>query len=392
MLHGKFYEANLSDGVMIMGYNIMVSNSAGALPHRATLIREANKTLSWLSTYFAPGGSQCTGDAEEKIVCAVKARGIKSKGGDGEHLQEYGLSRDAFCRIMEGLGMNTPSTDVFAAKEAPKLQRCPTYWHKGDSAWNKSWGAERWGHLYVHGAQHDSERIVNKSIADGAKGVLVLTGLGSGRLQRMMEDLLGIVLDCADLFVDNIIIESGTQDMSQDELIKAQEKDLRRVLDVVHRHQMVCKPTNASLFVKEVEFAGHVVRHGQRRPMPGKLAAVNHWERPTTISELRSFMGFCNYYLGYVRMYAELSGPLHKMLQVGKFDGRKGGKKKLAWTTEAEEAFETPKRTLLGKLGLFLMIPAKRICAPHRCIRLCRGSSPVDGLRGRFSCPSGLLE
>ena len=37
-------------------------------------------------------------------------------------------------------------------------------------------------------------------------------------------------------------------------------------------------------------------------------------------------------------MYAELSGPLHKMLQVRKFDGRKGRKKKLAWTTEAEEA------------------------------------------------------
>ena len=54
-------------------------------------------------------------------------------------------------------------------------------------------------------------------------------------------------------------------------------------------------------------------------------------------------------------MYAELSGPLHKMLQVGKFDGRKGSNKKLAWTTEAEEAFETLGRTLLGKLGLFLI-------------------------------------
>ena len=39
-------------------------------------------------------------------------------------------------------------------------------------------------------------------------------------------------------------------------------------------------------------------------------------------------------------MYAELSGPLHKVLQVRKLDGRKGGKKKLAWTAEAEEALE----------------------------------------------------
>ena len=91
--------------------------------------------------------------------------------------------------------------------------------------------------------------------------------------------------------------------------------------------------------MREVEFAGHVVGHGQRRPTPGRLVSLHHWERPQTISELRSFMRFCNYYSGYVRMYAELLGRLHKMLQVGKFDGRKGSKKKLAWSPEAQDAF-----------------------------------------------------
>ena len=153
---------------------------------------------------------------------------------------------------------------------------------------------------------------------------------GNAAFQRMMDDLPGPVRDCADPFVDDIIIRSGTEDMTEDELIEAHEKDLRRVLSEPDKHNMVCKPTKASLFVREVEFAGHVVGHGQRRPMPGKLASLHHWENPQTISELRSFMGFCNYYSGYVRMYAELSGPLHKMLQVGKFDGWKGSKKKLA--------------------------------------------------------------
>ena len=121
---------------------------------------------------------------------------------------------------------------------------------------------------------------------------------GNTVFQHMMEDLLGTVQDWPDSFVDDIIIRLDMEDMSEDELIKAHEKDLRRVLDVLDRHQMVCKPTKASLFVKEVEFAGHVVGHEQRRPIPGKLAALNHWERPTTISELRSFMEFCNYYPG----------------------------------------------------------------------------------------------
>ena len=191
------------------------------------------------------------------------------------------------------------------------------------------------------------------------KVVLMGAKNGNAAFQRMMEDLLGPVRDCADPFVDDIIIGSGTEDMTEDELIEAHEKDLRRVLSELDKHNMVCKPTKASLFVREVEFAGHVVGHGQRRPMPGKLASLRHWEKPQTISELRSFMGFCNYYSGYVRMYAELSGPLHKMLQVGKFDGRKGSKKKLAWTPEAEDAFSRLKERLLGQLGLFLVDPNK---------------------------------
>ena len=69
-------------------------------------------------------------------------------------------------------------------------------------------------------------------------------------------------------FVDDIIIGSGTENMTEDELIEAHDKDLRRVLSELDKHNMVCKPTKASLFVKEVEFAGHVVGHGQRRPMP----------------------------------------------------------------------------------------------------------------------------
>ena len=58
-------------------------------------------------------------------------------------------------------------------------------------------------------------------------------------------------------------------------------------------------------------------------------------------------------------MYADLLGPLHKMLQVGKFDGCKGSKEKLAWITDAEEAFNKLKARLLGHLGLFFVDPDK---------------------------------
>ena len=49
---------------------------------------------------------------------------------------------------------------------------------------------------------------------------------GNAAFQRMMEDLLGPVRDCADPFVDDIIIGSGTEDMTEDELIEAHEKEI----------------------------------------------------------------------------------------------------------------------------------------------------------------------
>ena len=50
--------------------------------------------------------------------------------------------------------------------------------------------------------------------------------------------------------MDDIIIRSGTEDMTEDELIEAHERDLHRVLSELDKHNKVCKPTKASLFVR----------------------------------------------------------------------------------------------------------------------------------------------
>ena len=114
LLQGKFYEADLTDWDIIMGNHFMASNGARALPHPATLLREAAERLSWLLTHCASSGSQWTGDEGENILRAVKAAGIKSQGSNGQHLQVYGLSCETYQWEMEASGMEVPLTDVFA--------------------------------------------------------------------------------------------------------------------------------------------------------------------------------------------------------------------------------------------------------------------------------------
>ena len=182
---------------------------------------------------------------------------------------------------------------------------------------------------------------------------------GNAAFQRMMEDLLGPVRDCAHPFLDDIIIRSGTENVTEDELTEAHEKDLRRVLSELDKHNMVCKPTKASLFVKEVECAGHVMVTGNAVPCLGNWRPCTTGRSPRPSANSDPSWGYATTKWGYVWMYAELLGPLHKMLQVGKFDGRKGSKKKLAWTPEAEDAFSRLEERLLGQLGLFLVEPDK---------------------------------
>ena len=60
VLSRNFYAADISDWDIIIGYNFMVSNAIGALPHRAKLVAEDKEHLTWRSTNHAPGLSQRT--------------------------------------------------------------------------------------------------------------------------------------------------------------------------------------------------------------------------------------------------------------------------------------------------------------------------------------------
>ena len=98
---------------------------------------------------------------------------------------------------------------------------------------------------------------------------------------------------------------------------------------------------------------------GQRKPIPGKIAAVENEKGPRTVSEMRASLGFCNYYSGYVQMYAEVAAPMTALLNSYRDETKKGGKKPVIWEDEANDAFQAMKRALLEKLKLLLINPEK---------------------------------
>ena len=95
------------------------------------------------------------------------------------------------------------------------------------------------------------------------------------------------------------------------------------------------------MFLSHVECFGHIVGGGERRPSPGKLQSLTKWPRPKTETELRGFLGFCNWYQEYVKDYAKWAGPLQNMLRLKKAEAKKGCTKVLRWSQGADKWFTT---------------------------------------------------
>ena len=180
ILSGNFYVADIRDWDMIMGYDFMVGNAIGALPDiYATLVQDDDECLIWLSTDYACGSSQWNAEEEDRIVRAVQAVGAKSRGDRGVQLTEYGMALQVYDRMIGTLGAEAPETDVFASRDAPLMRKCRRHWHQGDSAWHRHWGLKEWGPMYWHGSLDNTRRMVEKIVADRAKQILVITGIGS---------------------------------------------------------------------------------------------------------------------------------------------------------------------------------------------------------------------
>ena len=178
-LSGNFYVADITDWDMIMGYDFMVGNAIGALPHRATLVWEDNECLTSLSTDYACGSSQWNAEEEDRIIQAVQAVGAKSRGDRGVQLTEYGMAPQVYARMIQTLGAEAPETDIFASRDAPLLRKCRRHRHRGDSVCHRHWGLKGWGPMYWHGSLKSTRRTVENIVADRVKRILVITGIGS---------------------------------------------------------------------------------------------------------------------------------------------------------------------------------------------------------------------
>lgn len=157
--------------------------------------------------------------------------------------------------------------------------------------------------------------------------------------QRLMQRCLGGQLsDSTLVYLDDIIVFSTD--------FTTHLQHLERVFEAMERYGLKLRPEKCQLLQKEVKFLGHCISGKGVAPDPEKVAAVQDWQPPTTVRQVRSFLGFVGYYRRFIKDFSKIAKPLNALL-VGTSRSRGRRSPQVAWTPDCTTAFNRLKQELL---------------------------------------------
>ncbi|GJR62887.1 putative reverse transcriptase domain-containing protein [Tanacetum coccineum] len=133
------------------------------------------------------------------------------------------------------------------------------------------------------------------------------------------------------VFIDDILVYSKSEE--------EHEQHLRIMLEILRQKKLYAKFLKCEFWLQQVAFLGHIVSADGIIMDPSKVEAITKWPRPTTVTEVRSFLGLAGYYRRFVEGFSRLALPLTQLMRKGE---------KFVWTDERNESFEELKRRLVS--------------------------------------------
>eukprot|EP00731_Ephydatia_muelleri_P025168 Em0017g251a len=150
--------------------------------------------------------------------------------------------------------------------------------------------------------------------------------------QRLMDRVLGgLKWSSCLVYFDDIIVVGRT--------FKDHLHHLSKVLAQLRGAGLKLKPTKCSLCQQRVAFLGHIVSAEGIATDPSKTDAVSKWPTPLSKKEVQQFLGLANYYRRFVKNFASISKPLHRLTEKNvPFD----------WTIHCQNAFDELRKCLVS--------------------------------------------
>jgi hypothetical protein len=67
-----------------------------------------------------------------------------------------------------------------------------------------------------------------------------------------------------------------------------------------------------------VSFLGHIIYNGGILVDPAKVKEIVVWSIPTTVAEVRSFLGLAGYYWRFIEGFSKIAKPMTSLLEKGR--------------------------------------------------------------------------
>ncbi|GKD67434.1 hypothetical protein Tco_1309542, partial [Tanacetum coccineum] len=95
------------------------------------------------------------------------------------------------------------------------------------------------------------------------------------------------------------------------------EYHLHIVLEILRQNKLYAKFSKCDFWLGQVALLRHIMFADGITMDLAKVEAITKWPRPTTVIEVRSFLGLAEYYRRFVEGFLLLSLPLTKLIQKG---------------------------------------------------------------------------
>ena len=120
-----------------------------------------------------------------------------------------------------------------------------------------------------------------------------------------MSDLLSNIPGLQ-VHIDDILIPGST--------LEEHDKRLHEVLRRLRKAKPTLNPAKCEFRKKQITFLGHIINSEGIRLDPGKTEAIRKLPAPTSVMELRRFMGMVNQFNKFSPQIMELAKPLRELL------------------------------------------------------------------------------
>ena len=148
--------------------------------------------------------------------------------------------------------------------------------------------------------------------------------------QRLMSLVLaGVEWSQCLVYLDDIIVLGRNFDEHL--------KNLGIVLQKLKDANLQLKPAKCALCKTEVTYLGHKISREGVATDQAKVDKVENWPQPKTSQELQRFLGLASYYRKFIRNFASIARPLHRLTEKGR---------PFKWTSECDSAFCKLKQSL----------------------------------------------